>query len=198
MSGGSTEKIMIITQEDFNKAKEILWRDLSQKIQEEIVSQAPQNFKILENGIEIQLGEIKSLPAVGEKGDKFVLTIKAIAKTLGFYEQDVFELLKKDLAEQLGDRKELINETAFSYKDVKTDFDKGQIGFKVQGEQKIIWKINEQELKKMIPGKTGTQIKEIFSQRQEIEKAQVSFWPFWVKKTPTQLDKIKITIDSVK
>lgn len=196
MSGGSTEKVKVLTQEDFDKAKEGLWNNLRDKIKKEASEQTSEEFKLFEEAVSIQMAETKSSVEIGAKAENFTLNIKGAGKVLVFSQNDIIQLLKKDLAIEPEGKKELIvNNNSLNYKNIKADFDKGQLSFKVQGEQEVVWKVDEQEIKEMIVGKSEEEIRQIFSQRPEVEKIKVSLWPFWVKKITTQTDRIKITVD---
>lgn len=195
MSGGSTEKVKIITQEDFDKAKDKIWNDLQSKINQEIASQIPSQFKLLDKAMQVQISETKSTVAVGSPADNFTLTIKATGKGLIFSEDDISKMVQAKLSSQASDNKELVSQMNFEYSDIKADFDKGSLGFKVQGSQDVVWKVNTDDIKKLIAGKSENEVRQILSQRPEIKEAKFSLWPFWLKTIPSQHDKIKITVD---
>ena len=75
------------------------------------------------------------------------------------------------------------------------DFEKGRLSFNVKINKINVWQIDVDKIKQLVIGRDAEQIKEIFNQRQEIDKARVLFWPFWVTKAPQNLDKIKITVE---
>ena len=53
--------------------------------------------------------------------------------------------------------------------------------------------IDKQSLKSQILGKTQAEIKNIvFINFSTIEKIKVKFWPFWIRKTSSNLNKINI------
>ncbi|MBI4708823.1 MAG: hypothetical protein HY764_01305 [Candidatus Portnoybacteria bacterium] len=195
MSGGSTEKAKVLTQDDFDKAKESIWGALEEKVHSELIAQIPANFKLLEEAVLVQMGEAKSSVAVGDKAESFSLEIKGVAKAFVFSEEDISQLIKQEIIDQLDSKKELSSSVSLKYEKTKADFNKGTISFEVAADQEIVWKINEDEVKKTIVGQKEEAVKEIFSKQPEIEKAQVSLWPFWIRKIPKQTDKITLTID---
>lgn len=197
MSGGSTENIKILTQDDFDKAKEKVWESLLQKIQTDLAGQVSADLEILEGAVQAQITETKSSVEVGGKGEKFTFSSTGVAKVLVFSQADISQLLKNNLFEKLGGNKEMANQTSFDYKDLKVDIEKGQMNFRATGLQDVVWKIDQEEIKKLIAGKQQSEVRQILSGRQEIKEAQFSLWPFWAKSIPKQIDKISITIDSV-
>jgi len=195
MSGGSTENIKILTQDDFNKAKDKVWDGLRQKIQTELAVQISADLKILDGAVAIAMSEAKSSVEIGGKAETFTLVVTGTAKALVFSEADVSKLLANNLSAQLGGNKEITSQTPLNYKDIKIDIEKGQMNFRLAGLQEAVWKINEDEIKKVVAGKQQSEVRDILSQRPEIKEAQFSLWPFWARSIPKQIDKIKITVD---
>ncbi|PIW76491.1 MAG: hypothetical protein CO001_01170 [Candidatus Portnoybacteria bacterium CG_4_8_14_3_um_filter_40_10] len=198
MSGGSTENVKVVTQDDFDNAKSKISESLNQKIQTDLAAQISSDLKVLEGATETKITEIKPSVDVGGKAEKFMLSITSLATVLVFKEADVYSLLQGSLSDNLDGNKEMVNQISFNYKDMKIDIDKGQMSFGVAGSQEIIWKVNQEEIKKLIAGKQQSEVRQILSGRQEIKEAQFSLWPFWAKSIPKQIDKINIIIDSVK
>jgi len=192
MTGGSTEKIKILTQEDFNRARDSLWNGAQEEIKQELIDQA-YGTKLLDDFVQIDLRDVKSSVNVGDKADSFTLSIRGVAQAVVFSESDIAELAKNKIKEQLSDNKKLNGEPTFIYTNPKVDLVKGQMSFNVRGEQEVAWKVDEEQIKKLVAGKTEDQLRQILSGRQEIQAFEVTNWPF--KKTPSQESRIKITVD---
>ncbi|MDD5589928.1 MAG: hypothetical protein PHQ47_02005 [Candidatus Portnoybacteria bacterium] len=195
MAGGSTEKVKVLTQSDYDDAKKTVLAEIDNNIKQEIINQTPEGFDILEDSIQIQEPEIKSSVEVGGKAENFNMSIEIIARAFVFSKQDALVLIEKNLADQITEAKEAISGAEFKYKDVSASFDKGQVSFRVEGTQPIAWKINKDEIKNIIMGKTEADVRGILAKRPEVEQAQVFFWPFWVSKIPERAEKIDLTIE---
>ena len=59
----------------------------------------------------------------------------------------------------------------------------------------MAFKINTDELKMELVGQKEVDVRRYLASQPKIEKAKVSFWPFWVNKIPKQEKKIKITVE---
>ena len=55
-------------------------------------------------------------------------------------------------------------------------------------------KIDLQSLKEKIKGEKEENLKNFLSSLDEIEKAKITFWPFWIKKVPKNPQRIFIEI----
>jgi len=123
------------------------------------------------------------------------LTLKGAATVLLFDEKDILELANKKIAEKIKDPDKSQGKIEqIDYRESQADFSKGQLSFKTKISGKIIWKINREQLQKEIIGKDENEVKKILTQHQEIDKAQILFWPFWVKSVPNSLDKVKVEV----
>jgi hypothetical protein len=63
---------------------------------------------------------------------------------------------------------------------------------KIKG--RVLWPIDAEAIKRDIAGKNEILMREYFSRRSEVAEVEVSFWPFWVKAVPVNLDKINIEV----
>ena len=195
MSGGAAGVARVVSQEDFDKARADVWQTLQPSLDKEFRAQIPSGLKMLEGSFKEEGGVAESVPGVGSRADKFTLTLKGAATVLLFDEKDVLELLKKKLGgDKLnGDKQLKINNDGIVYSETQPDFTKGQLSFRAKVSGKIIWQVDEEAIRKEIAGKDEEAVKQIFSGHEEIDKARMSFWPFWVSAVPSSVDKIKIS-----
>ncbi len=196
MSGGASGLKKVVTQADFDKAKQELWETLKPTLDKEFKAQIPAGLKMLEGSFSEEIAGAESSVAVGSPADNFSLTVKGAAKAVLFDENDILELIKQKINGQLAEDKKLVSDQeSLVYQNVKADFNKGLLSFKIKYNGLIVWKIKTDDLAKEVAGKKEQEIKEIFDKHSEISQAKVVFWPFWVKSVPTNLDKIKITVE---
>lgn len=195
MSGGAAGIFRVVSQEDFDKAKNELWQSLQPALDREFRAQIPAGFKIIDNALQEEMGFVSSDVGVGGRAEKFTLTLKGAATVLLFDEKDILELANKKIAEKIKDPDKSQGKIEqIDYRESQADFSKGQLSFKTKISGKIIWKINREQLQKEIIGKDENEVKKILTQHQEIDKAQILFWPFWVKSVPNSLDKVKVEV----
>lgn len=195
MSGGASGLMKVISQEDYDKAKESLWQSLQPALDSEFKAQLPSELKIVEGAMKEELSAIESSLAVGSPAEKFTLTLKGTAVAVLFDEKDILELIKKKLAEKLSDNKELsLAPEQMNYQLAAIDYVRGQVAMKVKLNGKIVWKVNEDGLRQEIAGQNEKSIRDIFVKHPEVNEARVVFWPFWVKSAPANLNKVIIKV----
>jgi len=195
MSGGAIGLAKVVSADDYNNAKTAIWRDLQAAINKDIKAQIPGGLKVVDNSIKEETSSIESTAQIGDKADKFSLTVKGTATALIFSEADVYQLATSKAVGDLGSDKTMAQTgSTIEYSGTTIDFSRGLINFKAKVNQQVVWKIDSEGLKRLTAGKNEEQIKQALSQRPEVAKARIVFWPFWVKSVPNNLDKVSIKI----
>ena len=196
MSGGSSGSGQTITQADLDNAKKVLMEETTNKLNGDIKDQLPSNLQLVEGAIKQEEPEITFSEKAGSAAGKFTATITHKYTAIAFDEKHLNELIDKKIMTSSGNSKELLADTRnMSYGNPRINFEKGQINLNVKVSQDTIWKLDQGELKKELSGKNEEEIRELLSQMPEIQNAKVTLWPFWLKRMPTQLEKIKIIIE---
>lgn len=195
MAGGVIGAFKVVSQDDLDKAKNELWQNLQSSLEQEARAQTG-DLKLIDNALKKEISSVSSSVEVGGRAEKFALTIKAAAIILLFDEKDISELINKKILEKTKGSDVLQGKIEeISYRESQADFSGGRLSFKAKISGKIIWKVNKEQLQKEIAGKSENEVKEILMRHSEIDKAQVIFWPFWVKSVPKNLDKVKIAVE---
>jgi hypothetical protein len=195
MSGGASGLVKVVSQEDYDKAKNEIWESLQPSLDKEFKRQIPIELKMLDSALKEEISGIETSAAVGEIADKFTMTLKGTATVLLFDEKDVLATIQKKIATNLNESNELVvGQDQISYQEAIPDFSRGQLSFRAKVSGKIVWKINIEQLRKNIAGRSENEVRQIFNQHSEIDEARVLFWPFWVNSVPNNLDKIKIQV----
>jgi len=195
MTGGAVGEAKIVSQDDFNKAKEEIWKGLEESLDKEIRLQIPDGLKLLDNALKKEIASLEPSVEVGGRTERFSLTVKGSAKAMIFNEDDLKKLIEESLAEDsIEGEKVKTRDLEITYKNVSPDFDRLKLAFEAAVSGKIVWQVDEPAIKSLIVKKNQNEIKDIFSQRQEIERAQIILWPFWVKEVPADQNRIKIIL----
>ncbi|MDD2753472.1 MAG: hypothetical protein PHT44_02600 [Candidatus Portnoybacteria bacterium] len=195
MSGGASGLMKIVTQDDYDKAKSEIWQKLQPSLDSDFKNQLPAGLKIIDGAMNEEISSVESDAAVGSPAEKFTLTVKGTATAVLFDEKDILEIIKKKLAGKLGGDKDLLLPAEqIGYKFSSVDFSRGQMVMRVKAAGNLVWKINSENLKREIVGQNEKAIRDIFSKHSEVSGARVVFWPFWVKSTPSNLDKVIIIV----
>lgn len=195
MKGGYKSEVPQVTQEDLKEAQKTLeeraLRDseaaLKEKISPEIV--------LLEGAQVSEILETFSLARPKEELEKFSFQVKAKSEALVFNTRDMENFVRDFILSQIADGKKFHQESLkTNYFPETIDLKAGKIFLSLKAEAKIYSDIDESNLKKNLSGKSLAEVKIFLENQPKITKAQVRFWPFWVKKVPQDIEKIDIRL----
>jgi len=197
MTGGFKEKVEVITFEDIKNAKKSLEETLSNEAQHSLTESLPENFVLLPSAVFDQEVESSCSQKAETQISEFTCAGKIKIKYLAFNESFIKEISKNIIFSKMSELDRAIEESlSIEYVENRVDLDKEEMILNVKILLDTYKNIDEQSLKSGILGKTQEEIKNIvFTDFSTIEKIKIKFWPFWVRKTSLNLDRIKIKID---
>jgi hypothetical protein len=194
MSGGSTEKIKIVSADDIKKAEDSLAKELKDEVKQTLQEQIPTDLKLIEGGLKEEITKISTVEE-GTQADRFTIEMKATVRALLFSEEDLRNLVDLNLASQISENKRPLSQTQQIHWDEPViDWSKEEITLSLHIQEDIAWQIDVQTLKKDLAGLKEIEVRKYLANRMEIERAKVTFWPFWVKRIPSQEKRIKIEV----
>ena len=125
-----------------------------------------------------------------DQDGNFSVLVAGELRQLGFNEG----MLRDALVDFLSTSTEEITVRNFSmdYSTSTADFAAGKMTFSVNGVLTYEPKINLESFKNQILGLDGETLKTQIFALPGLQKANISFWPFWVKSVPNYLNKVKI------
>ncbi len=195
MAGGSDGKTKMVLQSDLDNAKNVMTQEFQNELDQSLKDQISGDVKLLDGALREEQPAITFSQQAGNAADKFTATIKLTATALVFETKDIADLAGKAISAAGSSNKQLLPNEDFAYSNVQVNFDRGQINMKVKTQQGAVGKIDVDTLAKQLVGKDEAGIKKVLSQIPEIQNAKITFWPFWVKKVPNEVDKIKVSVE---
>ncbi|PIQ78019.1 hypothetical protein COV82_02120 [Candidatus Peregrinibacteria bacterium CG11_big_fil_rev_8_21_14_0_20_46_8] len=217
MSGGITQIIKIVSEEDINAAKQQVLRELKtwavedlQKFLAEDNLVKRRNLSLLSDSNVIKIGEpdIKiDTTLVGQNAEKFEVTVTYRASSIAFDRSELVERLKARIANRADPDKKIlsIDEENFTYKFLDENVQAGKVRLTTTMRAIQIYELDEDQengrrfLKKISDHIAGLKVDEALSylQRQsdEIARVEIKTWPIWAPTIPNIADNIKFVIE---
>lgn len=81
------------------------------------------------------------------------------------------------------------------YGSPRSDFAAGKLSFPVNFKAVVAQRIDVDELRRQVKGKSESELKTVIYALPELKSAAFSLWPFWVKSVPQNEAKISIAVD---
>jgi len=183
----------LVTLADLEEAKKKLKDQLYENVLDEIKKELPENNLQIITKSTI-LSE-KSNAKINEEKEKFKVYLKLKVIALTFPREDLLEIAKNKLQEQLKEDNKLVSydKESLSCLIDKIDVNRATLTIAIRGEAAI----NEQSKifeKEKMTNATPEKIKVYLQSFEEIESVRIKFFPPFLKKMPKNPEKIKIKI----
>ncbi len=198
MTGGSSKTIKVATENDLADAKNKLAAASVDDAIKELKNKFDPSIIIINESLIKKEGDIKASSEVNAEAPDGKLTLEqpvdyqltgvARNKLVAYIEY----LALKSNADQLSK-----NQKVYETGDDKVQFsnfvnETGTQSVKVIAQSKVGPNISIDEVKKVSKGKTYGEIKNYFDALEGFEKVEVKFAPLWVRKVPTNEDRISV------
>jgi hypothetical protein len=195
MTGGLREETPQVTQEDLDQAQKILEEKALQNCQTVLKEKISPEFVLLEEVSETKIVETFSLAKEKEELEKFSFQVKAESEALVFRSEDAENFARDFILSRIAESKKIHQESLkINYNPETVDLESGKIILVLDMEAKIYSDIDAENLKKGLQRKSLTEAKLFLENQSQITQVSVEFWPFWVKKVPEDIEKIKVKL----
>lgn len=197
LTGGKTTATggKILTQEDVDKATESLVNEIINQAESDFTKEKGTQMKLLSSGVTKEVLAKTANKNVGDTADSFDMTMIARVIGLSFRADDVTDVVVEKINQVLSSDKYLLEngkrEYTATYKSV--DIPNAHGVLVVHFETTAAYKVDADNLSKILAGKNEMEIKEILLSKPEVDNVKVEFWPKWfVNKAPRFNGKVEI------
>ena len=198
MVGGFIGQVSQVTKEDLEKAKNILVEEAENKGKEFLKETLPEDFVLMEQTISQQILEAKSSIEVGVEAESFNEQVKVKLEGLGFKKSELDEFVREIISlnikegEKFQEKSLEVNYSLLNLPST-TFLEKVVLGLEIK--TKVYSDIDEEGLKKALLGKSLKETKLFLDNLKGIERIEVKSWPFFSKKIPEDINKVKIRLN---
>lgn len=195
MSGGTSEIVKVISQEDVDQATQTLsgtskneaLGELQQELRDE--NERPIDETLIES-----TPAVVASPAVGAEAEETKVTMTVNYSLLGVSDEDLNQILDNEIDKNLGDtpvniRDNGLNEIQFTLSESSNEANTILV---VETVATIGPDLNEDELKEIIVGKKRGDIEKQIEAIEGVRSVSVEYSPVWVTTTPKSTKKINI------
>jgi len=196
LKGGDSRQVQVVSQSDFDKAKQQLITQLSNQLTQDFTNKT-KNKKIIDKAIVKSDPAVTTSTPVGGEAKNFDMKVKVTEQVMVFDFAQFKDFLTQILTKQVPADKmvniQSDNDIGFEVK--KTVYDKGELDLTTNVLAKVSAKISPESIKTQILGKSASVATGIIQSVNGVEKAEISFWPsWWFKRIPDLSGKVNIEI----
>lgn len=182
-TGGSTQQITVVSQDDVERAKESVRTDIAKAAKKDLADQA-KGLMLLDKAIQVDTQSATPSVSVGSQADNFDLSVKALARGMAFTEATFRDVFLAKVKEKVPQDKQLIlsgtdqDEIIASVKDL--NLDEGKITITGSIKTKIGPKIDTDSLRVQSAGKKTNDIQSHAKSIAGVQDALVTVKPDWL------------------
>ena len=191
MVGGMIGLSKVVTEKDFNSAKDLVTKEALEKSLENLKSKSA-HLEIVEP-IANEIVSLKSTAEIDDSLDGFAMTTTAQAKTIGFSKEDLLKLIGQFINKN-GNWILLKDGLNIEYKNIKFDFGNNSLNFTASVKGTAAAKMDEEKIVNGLLGLKQNKIENYLLGFKEIDSARVILSPFWVKSIPKNKENVEIKI----
>jgi hypothetical protein len=192
MSGGLSGEGKIVTAQDIATAKEKVSADAKKHAADYAKEALPAGQKIFDNSIQTEIMNVSVSDNAGSAKEKFSAVAKMRLSILSLQEADVKDLMRDSLVRSGAKSSEILFNQSIDYILSSVDFQQKSIDFQAKTGANITSKLDVENFRKGILGKTAEDAQSYAKNFDAIEKIDITFWPFFVKRMPMIERKIDI------
>lgn len=188
----------IVSNDDINKAYDSLKEKIKPQLQT-LKQDLPTGFQLWSEAYNEKLVEASSNPDVGKSADKFVASIKMIARAFVFKSDDLESYMNNKISSSIGEGKVfLTNSKEISFIDPPVvDYQKGTVTASLNVKYDVIDNPDIEGFKNAVLNKDKKEINKITSAYKNIERIEVKYSVFFMRSVPADPDRVKITVSGL-
>jgi len=195
ITGGSATATTVVSEDDVNRAADSLVNDILTETADELSSQHGTTVKLVDSGLKKEVLAKSTSVDINQAADSFDLTGIVRLTGIGFKHDDVVSLVTSKINQVLSADKYLpegsTNEYTATFKNYDPATGRGVLA--VHFVTRVAYKVNSDNMSKLLAGKNAEEIEEILLAKPEVDSVEVSFWPPWlVHKAPRLNGKVHI------
>ncbi len=197
MEGGFKKEVAKVEFNDIENAKQALQQKLKEQILADFQKRTDDGIVIFPEAVLEENFNAICSQKPGDLADNFECSADLTMKNLFFKSSDLRDLTVALLSANASPDEKLRAETLdfnFTFK----NFDKlaNKITITLIVKAKVAKVIDTDSLIKRVSDKNESDIKEIINKEYpQIEKFELKFWPFWIRKASSELNKIRVGVE---
>lgn len=196
MTGGFLSDVKKVTDLDLSNAKKELSEKVLSEVEISLRQKIPSDYVVFGDAILKEVAETFSPVKSGAVVDNFSYQAKVKAKALAFKRQDIEKFAKNSINSQSPEKSILEKSFKLDFNPESVDMDSGKIVLASDTSCRVYQPIEIDDLNQLLAQKNKLEVKDIIFSRlpNQVERLDVTFWPFWTQKVPTNKDKINIEL----
>ena len=197
MTGGAKIETNQVSQEDLDRAETIVAEKALAQARTSLVNAiSPEEYILPQEAIEAKIVKTNPLTGVGQNVDNFIFQAEAQSQALVFKKDEMEEFARAYILEQIPAGKELVEGSlAVGYLLKKVDLTEPKIVLELEISAEIYQLLDEGSVKESVKGLMPNELLSGLRKFPNISRVETDLWPFWARRVPQEVDRIKIKLN---
>jgi len=198
MTGGYAGKVKKVTDDDIQRAKDVLTKKTTSDAISDLKSQISSDYLLLDNAIVSNVASASTQTKSGTVASNFFYQATVKASALAFKKSDIDQLAKQYMLSQLPNGKTLLDSNFKNdYSASKINISEGKATLDLNLSSGVYESIDKNSLALSLMGENSDQIKATINNTLDgnISQVKINFWPFWVSSAPNNQEAIHIQLE---
>ena len=200
MTGGFSEEVPQITEEDLESAENALSQQAKEEVEEllknDLGQQVISEFEFSNKAIKTEVIEIFTLAKAGDEAEEFSYQVKVKSETIIFKSKDLEDFVKEYILPQIPEGKKVYEDSLnINYDPETTNLESGKMVLSLDISVKAYSDVDMAALRPGLKERSQLEAKIFLEEQPGVDKVNVKLWPFWVSKVPGNADKIKFNLN---
>lgn len=196
--GGFTKVLQVVSKEDYENAQKLLLDSLTSGLDQDLKAKTV-GLSIIDKSQVVSEPEVTSSAAVDAEATDFEIKVKLTKQVMAYNYNKFFTFLTAALEQQVpaGKMVAIPSADAISFTIDKQSYDKGELETSVKVVAKIATKIDPDQIKTGVLGKTNGKAISFISSQPGVERVNISFNPNWLKRVSDLSRNVEVKINYV-
>ncbi len=195
-TGGTTQIVKVVTQDDINKARAQLEQKDSNAVKEELKKAFSAGAKVLDDSLVVSIGSVTSEPAANQPANDAKLTAEVTYSLLAVSEEDLGETLDSFVTSKMTnkDQQRVYQNGLKDAKFEKVAADAKTATYKITAIGQYGPQFDTEKLKEEVTGKKFGEVRSYLQDLPGVKGVDIKLTPFWARKIPG-VNRIDIKLD---
>ncbi|MEX0869813.1 MAG: hypothetical protein WDZ39_00060 [Candidatus Spechtbacterales bacterium] len=197
MTGGYLGVATIVTEEDMENAEREIREEYLEALAEDLRQGAPESLVMIEDSMDIVVFSEDASAGIGDPAEEFNIDVNAEARVFLVSQEHVNEAIEHYFinSTQYSSDFKLSEKRNIEYTVREMDYERGLAKISVDVDQIFNRTTDVDLLVEEIEGRDEVEVRKILSRKDELDRAQVRFWPFWVRSVPDDRERIEVEVE---
>lgn len=200
MTGGTDEIVKVVSEDDIDKLRQKIINSFTADAKQEL-SQLLESESLIPLEDTFQVGDpiVVSSPDADDEADEITVNVTMNFSMLGVEEANMNKLIEKSLDEQVDFNQQQIVDNGLKdalFK-IERQRDGGVVDYSLETVATLGPRLDGQTLRDEITNKKRGEVENIIKNRPGVKETEINLSPFWVSKTPRNVEKINVIIENL-